>query len=95
MFRIEIDSEEVDAREGTFDDGRAWKSRTQLAHVHLPGEKYPIKIKLKLGQHEPYPAGEYTLSPQSFRVFRDKLELKPNLILARPAPVSAQDRKTA
>jgi hypothetical protein len=80
-LKVEIQSDEVNERSGKFDDGRPWTSRQQRAYVSMPGEPYPIAVDIKLGKEAPYPKGVYLISPDSFRVYKGKLELSPYLRL--------------
>lgn len=52
----------------------------QFAYVHLSGHRYPVRAKFTVPEahNRPYPAGTYTVAPESFRIGKyEKLELNP------------------
>jgi len=71
----------------------------QVAHVHLPGDKYPQKIIVPVPRGaEPYPEGVYTLASESFFLAveygQPKLAFRPVLhALVKPATVPASAAK--
>ena len=93
MFKVEIQSGEVASKAYDFTDptGRrvAGTSHSQVGYLHLPGQPYPVEIKVKLreGQNAWAP-GNYMLAPESFFVSKGLLGVKSALIL-KPFPASS------
>ncbi len=65
MLKIEV-TPEVKSRNVT-SGAHSYVFRSQVAYCQLPGKKYPSDIVVPLPRdREPYPAGVYTISPDSF-----------------------------
>jgi len=93
MVEIEVKSSDVVVKEGSFDDGRPWKSRQQVAYLFTPGKPYPTEFVIKLGANGvPYEPGYYQLAPESVQVYRGRLELARQLKLV---PLAAAQAKSA
>lgn len=86
MLSIEVTNEVKSRTTKTF------TFRNQVAYVALPGAKYPSLIYIPLRRNdEPYPAGKYIVSPESFRL--DVQYGEPRLsfeLVILPAPVSVR-----
>ena len=93
MFKVEIQSGEVASKDYDFTDptGRrvAGTSRSQVGYLHLPGQPYPVEIKVKLREgQQGWPTGNYVVAPESFFVSKGLLAIKSALIL-KPMQASA------
>lgn len=65
---IEIATQKVITRSGRSQrTGNNYSMREQEAFLHKPGQPYPDKIKITLGDDQPpYTNGNYDLEPDSF-----------------------------
>lgn len=95
MFKVEIQSAEIAAKDYDFTDptGRrvVGTSRSQAGFISLPGQPYPLPIKVKLREgQQAWAPGFYVLAPESFVVAKGALTIKSQLVL-KPAP-SASSR---
>lgn len=91
---IEIVNEPLITRSGVSQrNGNNYSIREQVGYLHKPGQQYPDKIKVSLGQDQaPYAAGGYDLDPSSFYVGKfGSLEVRPVLV----SRVHAQSIKSA
>lgn len=99
-IKIEISSTEVLIKSGVAaKSGKPYTIREQEAYAHTVSQdgspqRYPSRIKVMLKDNQPpYPAGMYTVAPESFFVDRfDSLDL--GLIL-KPLPAAAVQPKAA
>lgn len=97
MLKIEVRSIEVDIREGISQKtNKPYRIRSQVGYVFMPGEPYPIKINLDLGQKPPYEQGFYQLGIGSFLVGSfGRLQLSNQLDLQRqPSTASSTSGAT-
>lgn len=99
-IKIEVSSDTVITRSGiSARTGKPYSMREQEGYAHTVGRdgqpsKYPQLIKITLGDNQsPYPAGLYTVSPESFYVDRFNA-LSLGLVL-RPLPVVSAQPKAA
>lgn len=86
---IEIANQEVQNRSGVSKrTGNSYSINEQTAFLHKPGQPYPDKIRITLGDNQPaYAPGNYDLHADSFFVDRfGSLAVKPVLV-PRPAEV--------
>lgn len=89
---LEIASQEVQNRSGVSKrTGNSYSINEQTAFLHKPGQPYPDKIKITLGDNQPpYALGNYSLHSDSFFVDRfGALAVRP-ILIARPAETKQQ-----
>jgi hypothetical protein len=68
-FTVEIVSADVEKFEGVSKkNGNKFLIERQFGYVRLPGEQYPVKIKIPVKNHASYPPGVYRIAPASFAV---------------------------
>ncbi len=85
MIKIEIQNPTVENVAGTSSrTGKPFSFNKQEAYAHIPGQHYPQRIELTLEDNSTgYPAGNYTIQPESLYVDRfgrlqlGQLKLKP------------------
>lgn len=75
MIKVDIKNPEVTTRPWDI-NGRSGVARSQEGWAWLPGDPFPMKIKVKLTKdQQAYVPGSYQLAPESLQVVNGLLEL--------------------